>query len=222
MTNNENTNNNNFADEMLGLIADICGPNVAEAIKKDIESGAVEVTTTPFGGCITNMPRRTANPVKPTNTAKNENNQKDCKCHSDEHNHEHKCDCKNDVNDHKCTCASHFTYGATNVVLEKDGTRVITMLLPGYKKENIHVSYLGKVLTITASDEKETVADGIENGELTSKVVKEEYKRPETVTKQFSYENAVYKQTTLAFEDGILTVRIPARAEETPKEITFE
>jgi HSP20 family molecular chaperone IbpA len=117
-------------------------------------------------------------------------------------------------------CRSTFTYGATNVLVGDDGHCHITMLLPGFKKENIEVSYKGKTLVIVASSMKR-VADCDSTEVCAHKTVKEEYRSAETVKREFTLNNPVFEEAKLDFTDGVLSIMVPAKKPEEAKKLSF-
>ena len=190
------TNNNNIpldiAEAMIGTIAAIYGEDVAREFIKDlrVEKGDNHV-------CVTNIPLHNAK--KPTNVDT-------CK--------KPETATQRNVNEHNCF------YGATNVEMNGDGTRRITILLPGFKKEGIKISYLGKVIKVVATAPIHTVADELAEGN-SYKMIKEGFRPAETIKREFAYDNAMYENTQVSFEDGVLTLIVPAHKEQVAKEITF-
>lgn len=189
------TNNNNIphdiADAMISTIAAIYGEDVAREFLKDLR-----VERGDNHVCVTNIP---LNMKKSTNVDTCKKPEQKVTRTAEEHN---------------------CFYGATNVEANSDGTRRITILLPGFKKENIKVSYLGKVLTVVATAPVHTVADELAEGNP-YKMIKEGFKPAETIKREFAYDNAVYENTQVSFEDGVLTLIVPAHKEQVAKEITF-
>lgn len=105
-------------------------------------------------------------------------------------------------------------YGATNIV-KNETEYVISMMLPGFNKEDISVSYLGKVLTVEA---KSTID---ENNDKVSETIKKEYHSVKNIKKNFTLENVLYEQTKIEYSNGVLTIKVPIEPTETPKQINF-
>jgi HSP20 family molecular chaperone IbpA len=111
-----------------------------------------------------------------------------------------------------------LAYGATNKYINNSGEYVINVLLPGFTKENISVSYAGKVLTIEA-----LYVSNVEFSpeKILVKTVGEEFRGAEHVKREFVLNNALFENATMTLENGILTIVVPCKQEDAPKKISF-
>ena len=239
MTNNEP--NNEMMKPMIDFLRMMVGPEAAEEILEQIKSegGVCYMAPGMFAGhSVPRKPEPEPKPAEkkcecPTNNADNTDKKKytdgACRCGTPMNEKPRNTNYPNLEKDrniydtekvkHHVSCHTNF-YGATNVYTDTNGGHHIKMMLPGFKKEDISVSYLGKELTIKAVHEQK-VSD-VSGGETVYVSAKEEFAGAETVTRKFTFENALYEQTTMSLADGILTVDIPAKPAETPTAISFE
>ena len=244
MTNNEHFNHDEDAMEAMeamgSFLAAMLGEETANAIMAEAEKegGSFHVGPGFICGHSTlphkNPTRPAQNPARPVqNPIRKDMNsfQKDaCGCnHSNEERHNCKCDCHDDKNQNNMEkvkrpiatpCHTSF-YGASNVYTDAKGDYTIKMMLPGFAKEEISVSYIGKEITVKAVHEQKVADMSNDNGVIFVKA-KEEFSGAETITRKFVFENALFAQTSMSLEAGILTIHIPVKAEETPTTISFE
>lgn len=94
-------------------------------------------------------------------------------------------------------------------ITEKDGKYVLEADLPGFKKEDISVDIDKDCLTITAehkSEEKEENAD--------SYIRRERYYG--SYTRSFNVKGIDTEAITAAYNDGVLTLKMPKKEPEVP------
>ena len=134
---------------------------------------------------------------------------------------QHACEC-NHSSEHKCNCNSHnsVSYGATNMTVGSDGVFYLETLLPGFKKENIKISYLGETLTIEAKSFSK-ISENLVKHSVGGRTLREDFRSSETVKRSFTLKKANFEDTKVSFEDGILYIEVPTRPEEIAKEIVI-
>lgn len=231
MTNNTNTNNfmEPVTEMMKSLVRDIYGEDGVKALEEELRNGDCSVMCTPFGvGIGVGTPKAASKPTvpqqpkppvpqKPKMPEKSNLNQENKVCASN-----HSCSCNNadktnsDIGVRKPSAL--LAYGATNQYINNSGEYVINVLLPGFTKENISVSYAGKVLTIEA-----LYVSNVEFSpeKILVKTVREEFRGAERVKREFVLNNALFENATMTLENGILTIVVPCKQEDAPKKISF-
>lgn len=134
--------------------------------------------------------------------------------------------CIHNHNDHNCSCkatpdsiltkpslAKSFKQiiGTTNLYVEDNGTYILKMLIPGARKQDVKVSYIGKTLSVNVTYDLETP----------TQIKKKEFSEKVSFTREFVLEKAMFESTSLNLTDGVLTIIIPAKEDATRQEIRF-
>lgn len=227
-------NNKNYNKEVLGAMAPLFeamfGEGATDDIIKSLETGEDFCMVSPFGviGQTNNRPHKpnteTPRPncgfrasTIPRNIDAEAKHMNDKAKEMNEifkkspHKPEHRCQCLNSV------------FGAANVYTDSNGGHKIVMLLPGFKKEEISVSYIGDILTVKATHEQTVAEIATDNGGAFVSS-REEFKGAEVVNRKFTFKDAVFEQTKMTFENGVLTITIPAPVKPTivPTVINFD
>ena len=237
MTNNENPSNfmEPVTEMMKSLVRDIYGEDGVKALEEELRNGDCSVMCTPFGigigvgnpksdkatasTCKPSAPKPVA-PKTPTTIPPKSNVAQDFKkqCNGD-----HACNCNNvsKVNNDPVSIKKPQTtlaYGATNQYINNSGEYVINVLLPGFTKENINVSYVGKVLTVEA-----LYVSNVEFApeKVLVKTVREEFRGAERIKRDFVLDNALFENASMTLENGILNIVVPRKQEDAPKKISF-
>jgi len=105
------------------------------------------------------------------------------------------------------------SYPVSNIYVEKSGTSVLEIAVPGFEKENVSVSIQGELITVTATKkEEEETAEKEGRTYLCRRLAKREF--------QQSYKMASaadVDKISVELNNGILRIEIPLKEEEKRK-----
>lgn len=108
----------------------------------------------------------------------------------------------------------HFFGDFGTDVSLKDNVYTLSTNLPGFTKEEVSLSFLDGVLTVSAKHEDKDTDD-----EKDEYVIRE--RRAVSYERKFSFDNADADAITASLSDGVLTVKVPVREEIKPDEKTI-
>ena len=111
--------------------------------------------------------------------------------------------------------STKYSQSYQNDITENESQVVVTIPLPGVKKENVKVGYVDGELTIDVNPNLEKDSSDTSH-DTTSKWSNIKFK------KRYHLEDINFKETTATLEDGILTIKCLKKPKEEPRYLTIK